>query len=86
MRTLKILLCVYKNELSESALVEEARLKRFFYGLDSLLVLHSHFLRSLKQRRLLSMEEGSPRNYQIRQLADILTAQVTRPAGAQSWI
>jgi hypothetical protein len=34
--------------------------------------LHYSSIRS----RLESMVEGSPRNYQIRQLADILTAQV----------
>ncbi|XP_056451751.1 rho guanine nucleotide exchange factor 18a [Gadus chalcogrammus] len=80
-RTLKILLCVYRNELIESALVDEARLKHLFYGLDGLLVLHTTLLQGLKQRRLESLVEGSPRNYQIRQLADILTAQFSGELG-----
>uniref|UniRef100_A0A8C5F7P0 Rho/rac guanine nucleotide exchange factor (GEF) 18a n=1 Tax=Gadus morhua TaxID=8049 RepID=A0A8C5F7P0_GADMO len=80
-RTLKILLCVYRKELIESALVDEARLKRLFYWLDGLLELHTALLQGLKQRRLESMVEGSPRNYQIRQLADILTAQFSGELG-----
>ncbi|XP_059914522.1 rho guanine nucleotide exchange factor 18a isoform X1 [Gadus macrocephalus] len=80
-RTLKILLCVYRNELIESAPVDEARLKRLFYGLDGLLGLHAALLQGLKQRRLESMVEGSPHNYQIRQLADILTAQFSGELG-----
>ncbi|KAG7249895.1 hypothetical protein CRUP_014785 [Coryphaenoides rupestris] len=75
-RTLKILLSVYANELRESLQVDEARMKQIFLGVDGLLPLHCHFLHRLKLCRVQSMETGSQNNYQITQLADILVAQV----------
>lgn len=75
-RTLRILLHVYMHELRQSMLVEEARLERLFFGVHALLALHQDFLKSLKERQADSQEEGSPNNYQITQLGDILTSQV----------
>ncbi|XP_028449850.1 rho guanine nucleotide exchange factor 18a isoform X2 [Perca flavescens] len=74
-RTLKILLHVYMHELRQSLLIEEARLERLFAGVESLLTLHQHFLNCLKLRQKTSQEEGSPSNYQITHLGDILISQ-----------
>ncbi len=75
-RTLKILLHVYIHELRQSLLIEEGRLERLFVGVEGLLTVHQHFLNRLKMRRNESQEEGSPNNYQITQLGDILISQV----------
>ncbi|KAG7249806.1 hypothetical protein CRUP_003133, partial [Coryphaenoides rupestris] len=83
-RTLKILLSVYANELRESLQVDEARMKQIFLGLDGvdgLLPLHCDFLRCLKLLRVQSMETGSQNNYQITQLADILIDQFSGERG-----
>lgn len=74
-RTLKILLHVYMYELRR-ALLEEAKLDRLFLGVEALLNLHQHFLTSLKHRQRESQLDGSPNNYQITQLGDILVSQV----------
>lgn len=75
-RTLKILLYVYMYELRQSSLIEEAKLDRLFFGVEALLKLHQHFLNCLKARQKECQENGSPNNYQITQLGDILISQV----------
>ncbi|XP_035861188.1 rho guanine nucleotide exchange factor 18a isoform X3 [Sander lucioperca] len=80
-RTLKILLRVYLHELRQSLLIEEARLERLFAGVETLLNLHQHFLNCLKLRQKTSQEEGSPSNYQITHLGDILISQFSGPLG-----
>ncbi|XP_075954175.1 rho guanine nucleotide exchange factor 18a isoform X1 [Anarhichas minor] len=80
-RTLKFLLHVYVHELRQSLLIEEAMLERLFPGVEDLLVLHQHFLDCLKVRKYQSQEEGSPHNYQITQLGDILIAQFSGVLG-----
>ncbi|XP_042354205.1 rho guanine nucleotide exchange factor 18a [Plectropomus leopardus] len=80
-RTIKILLRVYMHELRQSMLIEEAKLERLFLGVESLLTLHQHFLNLLKVRQSQSQEEGSPNNYQIKQLGDILIAQFSGALG-----
>ncbi|XP_028282780.1 rho guanine nucleotide exchange factor 18a isoform X2 [Parambassis ranga] len=82
-RTLKILLHVYMYELKRSFLIEEARLEQLFPGVDSLLSLHQDFLNMLKLRQAQSQEEGSPNNYYITQLGDILIAQFSGLKGQQ---
>lgn len=74
--TLKILLGVFMHELRQSQLIEEGRLKRLFLGIESLLIVHEHFLKCLKMCRNQSQEEGNPINYQISQITDILISQV----------
>ncbi|KAM9349885.1 rho guanine nucleotide exchange factor 18a [Symphorus nematophorus] len=71
-RTLKILLHVYMHELKQSMLIAEAKLERLFFGVEDLFNLHQHFLNCLKIRQNESQEEGSPNNYQITQVGDIL--------------
>ncbi|XP_035525965.1 rho guanine nucleotide exchange factor 18a [Morone saxatilis] len=80
-RTLKILLHVYMHELRQSLLIEETRLERLFTGVEPLLILHQHFLNCLKVRQNESQEEGSPNNYQITQLGDILISQFSGELG-----
>ncbi|XP_056276295.1 rho guanine nucleotide exchange factor 18a isoform X2 [Pseudoliparis swirei] len=80
-RTLKILLHVYMHQLKKSSLIEEARLERFFPGVEDMLTLHQHFLDCLKVRKHQSQEEENPNNYQITQLGDILIAQFSGPLG-----
>ena len=75
-RTLKILLHVYMYELRQSLLIEEAKLDRLFFGVEALLNLHQYFLNCLKARQKECQEDGSPNNYQITQLGDILISQV----------
>lgn len=74
--TLKILLRVFMHELRQSQLIEEGRLKRLFLGIESLLVVHEHFLKCLKMCRNQSQEEGNPISYQISQITDVLIFQV----------
>ncbi|KAM9844767.1 rho guanine nucleotide exchange factor 18a isoform 2-T2 [Aulostomus maculatus] len=78
-RTLKVLKHVYMHELRKSLLIEEAKLEGLFPGVDALLTLHQHFLKSLKMRQ--SQEEGNPNNYQISQLGDILISQFSGTVG-----
>ncbi|KAM8838579.1 rho guanine nucleotide exchange factor 18a isoform 2-T3 [Synchiropus picturatus] len=80
-RTLRILKHVYMHELRQSLQVEEARLEGLFSGVDPLLTLHLHFLKCLKLRRSQSLEEGSPNNYQISQLGDVLINQFSGKLG-----
>lgn len=80
-RTLKILLHVYMHEMRQSMLLEEDRLERLFLGVDGLLSLHQHFLNCLKIRQSEGQEEGSPNNYQITQLGDILISQFSGALG-----
>nr|XP_046263501.1 rho guanine nucleotide exchange factor 18a isoform X2 [Scatophagus argus] len=80
-RTLKILLHVYMHELRQSLLIEEAKLERLFFGVESLLNLHQHFLNCLKARQNESQEDGNPNNYQITQLGDILISQFSGTMG-----
>ena len=77
-RTLKILLYVYMHELRQSQLIKEARLERLFPGVENLLTLHQQFLDCLKAGQNQSREEGSPNNYHIIKLGDILISQVGR--------
>ncbi|KAM9789629.1 rho guanine nucleotide exchange factor 18a [Neosynchiropus ocellatus] len=80
-RTLRILKHVYMHELRQSLQVEEARLEGLFSGVEPLLTLHLHFLKCLKLRRSHGLEEGSPNNYQISQLGDILINQFSDHLG-----
>ncbi|KAM3605019.1 uncharacterized protein V6R79_019326 [Siganus canaliculatus] len=80
-RTLNILLHVYMHELRQSALIDEVRLERLFQGVEELRSLHQHFLNCLKLRQSESQEEGSPNNYQITQLGDILSSQFSGAVG-----
>ncbi|KAM6920198.1 rho guanine nucleotide exchange factor 18a isoform 1-T1 [Lycodopsis pacificus] len=80
-RTLKFLLHVYVHELRQSLLMEEAMLERLFPGVEDLLILHQHFLDCFKVRKRQSQEDGSPHNYQITQLGDILVTQFSGALG-----
>lgn len=78
-RTLKVLLYVYKYELKQ--LLDEARLERLFPAVDALLSHHQHLLDGLKRRLELSQDQDSPNNYQITQLGDILITQFSGSVG-----
>lgn len=80
-RTLKVLLYVYKYELKQSALLDDMRLERLFPAVDALLSHHQHFLDGLKRRLEQSQEPDSPNNYQISQLGDILITQFSGSVG-----
>lgn len=75
-RTLKILLHVYMYELRQCSIIEESRLERLFFGVESLLSLHQHLLNCLRARQSKCQEEGAPNMYQITQFGDILISQV----------
>ncbi|XP_069548483.1 rho guanine nucleotide exchange factor 18a [Brachyistius frenatus] len=80
-RTLKILLYVYLHELKQCPLIEESRLEWLFSGVEDLLSLHQHFLHCLKVQQSQSQQEGSPNNYHITQLGDILISQFSGTLG-----
>ncbi|XP_044076955.1 rho guanine nucleotide exchange factor 18a isoform X2 [Siniperca chuatsi] len=82
-RTLKILFHVYMHELRKSLLIETARLEWLFSRVEALLALHQHFLNCLKVHQNQSQEEGSPNNYQITQLGDILISQFSGALGEE---
>lgn len=74
--TLKILLHVYMYELNLSQLIEEARLRKLFLGVEHLLAVHQHFLKCLKMHQRQTQDEGNPIIYQISGIADTIIAQV----------
>ncbi|XP_076149805.1 rho guanine nucleotide exchange factor 18a isoform X3 [Alosa pseudoharengus] len=78
-RTLKIMLGVFSREMR--SVLDEARLQRLLPPVDSLLEIHQHFLRCLKERRLQSQEPGSENNYCIQRLGDILCSQFSGEMG-----
>lgn len=80
-RTLKVLLYVYKYELKKSALLDDARLERLFPAVDGLLSHHQHLLEGLKGRLEQSREPDSPNNYQISQLGNVLITQFSGSVG-----
>lgn len=80
-RTLKIMLRVYVQELKENLQMDSGRLDCLFPRLENLLELHTHFLSRLKERRRENLVSPNDRNYAINRMADILIAQVWRRYG-----
>lgn len=75
-RTLKILLHVYMYELKLCPVLDEARLERLFYGLESMLKLHQHFLNCLKSRQSACRGDALANMYPVAEFSDILISQV----------
>ncbi|XP_043991017.1 rho guanine nucleotide exchange factor 18a [Gambusia affinis] len=80
-RTLKILLYIYKYELKQFHSI--VWLEKLFPGVEVLLGLHCFFLNSLKSRQFESANEDNRNNYCITQLADILIEQFSGNLGKQ---
>ncbi|XP_023560842.1 rho guanine nucleotide exchange factor 18 isoform X2 [Octodon degus] len=80
-RTLKIMLKVYCRALLEELQFSSKAVSRLFPCVDDLLILHSHFLARLKERRQEALEEGSERNYVIQKIGDLLVQQFSGENG-----
>uniref|UniRef100_A0A8C3B059 Rho/Rac guanine nucleotide exchange factor 18 n=1 Tax=Cyclopterus lumpus TaxID=8103 RepID=A0A8C3B059_CYCLU len=80
-RTLKIMLRVYVQELKENLQMDSGRLDCLFPRLENLLELHTHFLSRLKERRRENLVSPNDRNYAINRMADILIAQFSGEIG-----
>ncbi|XP_068447495.1 rho guanine nucleotide exchange factor 18-like isoform X2 [Clinocottus analis] len=80
-RTLKIMLRVYVQELKENLQMDSGRLDCLFPRLENLLELHTHFLSRLKERQRENLVSPSVRNYAINRVADILIAQFSGEIG-----
>uniref|UniRef100_A0A8C6ZNP6 Rho/Rac guanine nucleotide exchange factor 18 n=1 Tax=Nothoprocta perdicaria TaxID=30464 RepID=A0A8C6ZNP6_NOTPE len=80
-RTLKIMLKVYSKAMREELQFPNAVINKLFPCVDELLELHGQFLLQLKERRRESLEEGSDRNYIIRNIGDILVKQFSGENG-----
>lgn len=77
-RTLKIMLRVYVQELKDKLQMDAGKLDCLFPQLENLLELHTHFLSRLKERQRENFVSPNDRNYAINRLADILISQVGR--------
>ncbi|XP_075944102.1 rho guanine nucleotide exchange factor 18 [Anarhichas minor] len=80
-RTLKIMLRVYVQELKENLQMDSGRLECLFPRLENLLELHTHFLSRLKERQRENLVSPNDRNYIINRVADILIAQFSGEIG-----
>uniref|UniRef100_A0A3P9PSW7 Rho/Rac guanine nucleotide exchange factor 18 n=1 Tax=Poecilia reticulata TaxID=8081 RepID=A0A3P9PSW7_POERE len=80
-RTLKIMLRVYVQEMKENLQMDSGRLDCLFPRLENLLDLHTHFLSCLRERRRENLISPSERNYTINRVADILIAQFSGEIG-----
>ncbi|XP_037324974.2 rho guanine nucleotide exchange factor 18 isoform X2 [Pungitius pungitius] len=80
-RTLKIMLRVYVQELKDKLQMDPGKLDCLFPQLENLLELHTHFLSRLKERQRENVVSPSDRNYVINRLADILISQFSGEIG-----
>ncbi|XP_074834696.1 rho guanine nucleotide exchange factor 18 [Carettochelys insculpta] len=80
-RTLKIMLKVYSKALREELQFTNTVINKIFPCVDELLELHGQFLFQLKERRKVSLEEGSDRNYIIQNVGDLLVQQFSGESG-----
>ncbi|KAG8519263.1 Rho guanine nucleotide exchange factor 18, partial [Galemys pyrenaicus] len=80
-RTLKIMLKVYRRALQEELQLSHQAVGLLFPGADGLLEAHGLFLARLKERRQESREEGSDRNYTIQRIGDLLLQQFSGENG-----
>ena len=76
-RTLRIMEGVYRRGMLEEVLLEPGVVHAVFPCLDQLLGLHQAFLALMLARRTESLAPGSPTNFNIQQLGDLLLNQVT---------
>ncbi|XP_066577418.1 rho guanine nucleotide exchange factor 2 isoform X2 [Amia ocellicauda] len=74
-RTLRIMEGVFRRGMLEEVGLEPGVVHAVFPCLDTLLALHSSFLRQLLDRRAQSLEPGSDHNFLITRLGDILVHQ-----------
>ena len=77
MRTLRIMEGVYRRGMLEEVMLEPGVVHAVFPCLDQLLGLHQAFLALMLARRTESLAPGSPTNFNIQQLGDLLLNQVT---------
>uniref|UniRef100_A0A1A7YMC8 Rho/rac guanine nucleotide exchange factor (GEF) 18b n=1 Tax=Iconisemion striatum TaxID=60296 RepID=A0A1A7YMC8_9TELE len=80
-RTLKIMLRVYVQELKENLQMDSSRIDCLFPRLENLLDLHTHFLSRLKERRRENLVSPSDKNYTVHRVADILITQFSGEIG-----
>ncbi|NWI26664.1 ARHGI factor, partial [Sula dactylatra] len=80
-RTLKIMLKVYSKAMREELQFPNTVINKLFPCVDELLEMHGQFLLQLKERRKESLEEGSDRNYIIRNIGDLLVKQFSGENG-----
>ncbi|XP_067824564.1 rho guanine nucleotide exchange factor 18 isoform X2 [Heptranchias perlo] len=83
-RTLKIMLHVYCRGMKEELQFSDRHIGKIFPCLHELLEMHRLFFSRLKERRKVSLEGGSERNYLIRRIGDILTQQFSGECGEEA--
>lgn len=76
MRTLRIMEGVYRRGMQEEVILEAGVVHTIFPCLDQLLEWHSNFLSELLGRRKEGLMEGSPTNFMVRHIGDLLVRQV----------
>uniref|UniRef100_A0A8C5ALF9 Rho/rac guanine nucleotide exchange factor (GEF) 2 n=1 Tax=Gadus morhua TaxID=8049 RepID=A0A8C5ALF9_GADMO len=74
-RTLRIMEGVYRRGMLEEVLLEPGVVHAVFPCLEQLLGLHQAFLALMMTRRAQSLAPGSPTNFNIQQLGDLLLNQ-----------
>lgn len=75
-RTLRIMEGVYRRGMQEEVMLEAGVVHTIFPCLDQLLEWHSSFLSELLGRRKEGLMEGSPTNFMVRHIGDLLVRQV----------
>lgn len=75
-RTLRIMEGVYRRGMQEEVMLEAGVVHTIFPCLDQLLEWHSGFLSELLSRRKQGLVQGSPTNFTVRRIGDLLLRQV----------
>lgn len=86
-RTLKIMTRLFRTGMLEELQLEPGVVQGLFPCVDELSDIHTRFLSQLLERRRQALCPGSPRNFVIHRLGDLLINQVRkgRTHGQQSW-
>lgn len=81
-RTLKIMGGLFRKGMLEDLQMEPGQVHRLFPCVDELSDIHQRFLAQLLERRHTSLAPGSPKNFVINRLGDLLVQQVGGRWGA----
>lgn len=74
--TLFIMSKIFRKGMKEELQLDHSTVDKIFPCLDELLELHQQFFCRMKERRQLSSQEGSDRNFVISKIGDVLVQQV----------
>ncbi|XP_072802481.1 rho guanine nucleotide exchange factor 2 isoform X2 [Vicugna pacos] len=82
-RTLKIMTRLFRTGMLEELQLEPGVVQGLFPCVDELTDIHTRFLSQLLERRRQALCPGSPRNFVIHRLGDLLISQFSGPSAEQ---